>query len=1104
MSKKNKKNAAPKSVKTALFSIIPVLSAILLIFVVGLVVILVKNLNDRRPTFKGAEDVYFEYGEMSVTKDELYTNLKIQYGAAELIRLIDEKLYAEELAASQKLTDEKKDDDLVLYILDSLFQIDSKEELGTDEEHQKAWDELIESLEMNNLITAEQIGDEENQKVTNLDSKVWETVKNHYRLQYVRNNWAKDAYVEQWKEEKLAQNAKDEVENPEELFTEKELQAKFDALYEAKTYGLFIPFTSEAAAKAMMARYGINTQNVTSINQDGWMDDDYDYYTGDQSASAKEKHRLSNKEVLDIFYAMYNEVYGYYATSGNIIPTDKIDDSINHKAAFNEAVYELQESLKKFTMKGTITLPTTVTVKDGIDITIAWKIVENDYVELSEDKLTLKSTEVGKKGGFDLTATVTLVVDDKLSYTETIEFDCQSEVKETAEDETISLPNIQAYAKHTLTQEFMDSFEGDKQANEYSKFVWTASELSAIDSQLSSYLKASGKLEPIANNDAHADFVKSYTVAPVKGSNFYFLMIKFEEVENVKFDSVKDELVEKLLEDLKTDNNASKMIYERRTNAEFKIYDKYLEAIYEYDYKTFFESTLKLTNYQKFAKSKKNQKYNVASVVINGKTEYIEAEELYESLEEKYGVSIVVDFINTYETVKDNPYYNPYTDKVLDKKVVEELFENEVSSFRNNFEMDYFTYSYLAYYGFIPNFPGNYGWNDFRQDYFGAYSDKDLLTNSSFGGYIYTDALDALKEKVYLNAYNAEHKDAQIANYDELMLTLIKKQVEVIEEEHYSLTLVNLIISLDTNYDGTADSPLEEGLWSDTQVKLAEELAEELYKRAPETLKSTIADQLVAIVKEYNEADLNDAVWGQYKQQGLLAKAETANTYTNTSSIVEEFADEISKIWDTIESNNLLGVTFDAPLLSDKPFASVYGYHHIAVLGTTEVTPLAEKDAQIEINYALTQYNAIKDSTYSFVESEKAAKKAALEALLEKYGYNLELSKKENLSDEEKEALAESKAEFLEKYGFDIDTLAFNSDTQKVLKTYYDAAVSEIEGGDEMTNFTLGLLKSTQESPKVFDFKDADTKDARNAQLQKIVEVTEKKLAEEAEEGANK
>ena len=35
-----------------------------------------------------------------------------------------------------------------------------------------------------------------------------------------------------------------------------------------------------------------------------------------------------------------------------------------------------------------------------------------------------------------------------------------------------------------------------------------------------------------------------------------------------------------------------------------------------------------------------------------------------------------------------------------------------------------------------------------------------------------------IKEKVYLNAYNKEHKDAQIATYDELMIKLIKDQVD--------------------------------------------------------------------------------------------------------------------------------------------------------------------------------------------------------------------------------------------------------------------------------------------------------------------------------------
>ena len=577
-----------------------------------------------------------------------------------------------------------------------------------------------------------------------------------YRLQFARSTWARDAYVAQWKEDKLAENAKNEVENPEALFTEKELKEKYEAEYQAKSYALFIPFTSEAAAKAMMAKYGINTQSSTSINQYGWISSEYDYNKND--TNSKNSYKLTNQEVLEIFYNMYNEVYAHYTldaegnTSKIIDLAKDIDTTINHKAAFNEVVKNLQDELEDVIVKGTVTLPTEVVVKDGINVTIAWNVVENSYVAINANKLTLKSTEVGTKGGFDLKATVTLTVNAEETYTKELEFDCQSEVTEEADDVEIKLNEVQAEKKYTLTTSFMDSFQEEENANDYSQFVWTSSELSAIDSKLNSNLKYGGSLEPIVGNDSYAEFYKSYTVAPVKGTNFYFLMIKFAEVEAVEFESVKAELEEKLLDELKTDNNESKMIYEKRSDANLKIYDKYLEAIYEYDYTNFFETTLKLTDYKKYEESKKNQKQVVASYEVDGNKVEITAEELFKSLEEKYGVSIVIDFINSYQIVGNkeyNKFYNPYTEEVYNKKALKELFEGEVSSFRNNFELDYFTYSYLTYYGFIPNFPGSYGWNDFRQDYFGAYSDRELLTNSAFGGYIYNDALEAIIIKTY-------------------------------------------------------------------------------------------------------------------------------------------------------------------------------------------------------------------------------------------------------------------------------------------------------------------------------------------------------------------
>ena len=71
MSKKKNTNAAPKSAKSVLLSVVPVISALVLIFVVGLVVVLVSNGNNKKPTFKGADDIYFEYADLTVTKNTL-------------------------------------------------------------------------------------------------------------------------------------------------------------------------------------------------------------------------------------------------------------------------------------------------------------------------------------------------------------------------------------------------------------------------------------------------------------------------------------------------------------------------------------------------------------------------------------------------------------------------------------------------------------------------------------------------------------------------------------------------------------------------------------------------------------------------------------------------------------------------------------------------------------------------------------------------------------------------------------------------------------------------------------------------------------------------
>lgn len=1049
MSKKAKTNATPKSTKTLLFSIIPVVSALVLIFVVATVVIIATNANDKKPTFKGEDDIYFTYEDLEVTKGNLYTNMKIEYGAAELIRMIDEKLYASEIA--------KIDEDaLYLYILDSLFGVEDLEDFEGD--LQEEWNKVINSLRMNNLLKDSDIDDKD---INNKDSKIWKVVKDNYRLQYARNEWAKKAYVEKYKADK--------EKAEEDLFTEKEIEDAYSKYYESTSYGLFIPFTSEAAAKAMMDKYGINTQNSTSINEKGWISSEFDY----NSNADKTDYKLTDKQVLDIFYNMYNEVLGYYAESGKVIDLEKhLDKTINQSRVFYNGVNEIKESISDLgTISGKVTLPTEITVTGGTNIAITWELVENTVLALENNVLTLKSTEDATSStSVTLKATFKMNVSETETYTTTLSLTQSVKSKATPEaDKVIENPTMEAIEKYVLSTEFMDSFQDEeKEPNKYSQFKWTGSELIALDTKLNSYLKYDGTLDPIVGHDEYAGLNECYTVAPVKGTNYYYLMIKFAEVPCEELEgneTVKADLIEKLLEELQTENNINKMIYENRNNAGLQIFDKYLEAIYEYNYDTFFTSTLKLSegDYDAFEISKKKSKEVVASFKAGEETVEITAEQLFNSLEEKYGVSTIISALNQYQVVGNdelNKFYNPYTEKVHNKKALKELLEGEVSSFRKNFELDYFTYSYLSYYGFIPNFPASYGWNDFRVDYFGAQTDRDLLVSSNFGGYVYNNALEALKDKVY-------------PNMDEL----VKAEMDKAQADFYSLNVLNLIVSIDTNYDGTYDTNDVEGdddNWTKEQNEKAVELAELIYEKAPETLKATLSDQLSAVVTEYNEAATDDATWGEYKALGLVVKFETSQTYTNSSSLVEEFLDQLSVLWDKIEAADLVGETLDSPLLSEKPFESSYGYHHIAVTGSTKATELPT-DEQIAAYKAYLDYTEVKDLTYKFMEDEiEAAKKAYKDALV---AAGLEVEENEDGQ----------------------ITTTLDETTTKLLQSTYDAAVSEVEGGDELTNNTLDYLTKGVEGG--FSFKDKN--DEKINLLKVIIEITKEDLAKDAE-GGNK
>ena len=341
--------------------------------------------------------------------------------------------------------------------------------------------------------------------------------------------------------------------------------------------------------------------------------------------------------------------------------------------------------------------------------------------------------------------------------------------------------------------------------------------------------------------DANSDFVSSYTMKPISCGNYYFLVLKAAKVTGPNQEEKASEIEAGLIEELfaENDNNIDRMIYERRHDAGLEIYDRYIEAVYDYQYTYFYETTLKETEYDKFENSKKKQTSIVAKFSVDGKEKTITADELFKSLAEKYAVSVSIDLINEYRVVtsKFNTVYNPYSGLGEDTDLFKEILENEVGNFRKNFESDYFTYSYLSYYGFIPNFPAEYGWKNFQKDYFGAYSDEELLVNANFGGSVYSEALTKLTESLYTDVEYS-------ATDDENKASQVYKEMEETFNEWYGLNVVNLIVGIDTNYDGNFEQQSEKDEdtneftktdWTAEQKDLAVKLMADIQKYLPQT-----------------------------------------------------------------------------------------------------------------------------------------------------------------------------------------------------------------------------------------------------------------------------
>lgn len=991
--------------KTALKKVLPVAIVILLIILVSVIFVSVKN-SAPNPEISDKDSAYLTIGNYKITKERLYTYLRKNYGVTELAKLVDEKILADEVST---VTDEE----LKEYIIETLYDVDYDPEYvyATDikdyhEDPTEKWEDLLDSLVVSGKLTK---ADRTNTE------KAIAAVKDYYRVDCAREKYAK-AYIM----EKLEEIGK---KSPNGLiFSDTEIEDYYKKNYGGSSTGIFIPFDSEVQALRVMKKFGINTDSSVLNDKKGWVSSSYN-----PADPTSEVEYLTPQEVVTTFIEMYNYMMKYYNNGTDILNPADITTKISNATVVADALsglsVELDVKTSSFTLPESVKLVDEAGAEKGV-IKFTYKLEnytssdEKTYLTISEPaegKYTVtvnRPEEMATSERVYLTATATYQYGTEESEVKTDTKRYTVKVYKTI-DENAKIDNT---AKDVEVKYVIDNIDAIKNYNSTDdsvvRFNWTYKEIDEFDNTLASNLKYdSTKLEL---NDLYSNFYKSYTLEPIKGTNYYFLCIKLAEEPDTELifeddedyadrtaeeiaasDALKAEIVEKMKEDLIEDNDISRVLFENRTKHNLVIYDRYLEAVYQYNYDTFFGTTLSVTDYLPFKTTKDSDKKVVASFRVGKKTVEITADELYKALEEKYGVLVSIDFMDDYNILNNTAYndiYNPYTGKIMDEKEYKAALTSEVASIQKNFEYDYFTNSSLAQYGFIPAFSSDYGWKNFVNDYFVAFSDEELLVNRNFGGSIYTDAQTKFTKTLY------EKVDDVMTKINELY------------SEYYSVNVMNLVISLDYDLNATPDTNIvsgketaydEEINWTAETKELAKELAELFVQLAPQTNSSALTDQMTALVTEYNKAvptSTNETLtallekaktetiytynfFGKYKAAGLKVKWEASATYDNSSSIVEEFSDKLKEIYDAIDEEGLVGETIEAPYFSEVAFETSYGYHMIAVTGTTAPVEIPDNARDIiakhlYINYTDDEIDALKDEEYdklaALTEEEKS------------------------------------------------------------------------------------------------------------------------------------
>lgn len=460
--------------------------------------------------------------------------------------------------------------------------------------------------------------------------------------------------------------------------------------------------------------------------------------------------------------------------------------------------------------------------------------------------------------------------------------------------------------------------EGDKyvwsleeNANGYNNFEYTYTELSKISSVIA---------KKVFDSLTTDSLVSSYTVAPNKYLNKYFLVLEVEENEAEEVELTDAKLESQLIENKLSAALVEYYLCENRIANELVIYDRGLEILYADDFNKVYESLSFDTTYEK---TKLTSNKNVASLT-NGA---ITADQLYDAMTERFGVSTGIGYISQYISLdaKFNKVFNFATGEILDQEAYDALYEEEIAQYKE--ELKAGTFTSLGY-------PKGYGWENFLRDRFGVLNEMELLSLGS----IYEESLDKFGESLYtfsneqsklistlFSKFQAGEMSrdaylAEIAKNVEQAENTIQYQMQKIVDDFYNVNAYSLRVFVDLDHNGAADELNEE---VEVYAKLfIDYLLEEANNESVNG--KTYEERLATLVKQYNLASINDATvvgtttYAELKQLGIEVSVSAATTYASKTETNEELGEILKGLWNQVKDGKVGDVKFTSSTKSIK------------------------------------------------------------------------------------------------------------------------------------------------------------------------------------------